>query len=75
MTSKRQVTTLDELMRSLRNMAAKMTVGTGAEKTMQSASGTGMKVTAARQSRQQTEEVRPWSRIISLILMFPGNSE
>ena len=56
-------------------MAAKITVGTGAEKTMQSASGTGMKVTAARQNRQVSEEVRPWSRIISLILVFPGNSE
>ena len=56
-------------------MAAKMTVGTGAEKTMQSASGTGMKVTAARQSRQVSEEVRPWSRIISFLLLLPGNSE
>ena len=56
-------------------MAAKMTVGTGAEKIIQSASGTGMKVTAARQSMQQREEVRPWSRIISLILVCPDNRE
>ena len=52
-----------------------MTVGTGAEKIIQRASGTGMKFTAARQSMQQREEVRPWSRIISLILVCPGNSE
>ena len=60
---------------TLRKIAAKMMVGTGAEKTMQSASGTGMKVTAARQSRQVSEEVRPWSRIISFLLLLPGNSE
>ena len=56
-------------------MAAKMTVGTGEEKIIQRASGTGMKVTAARQSMQQREEVRPWSRIIILILVCPGNRE
>ena len=56
-------------------IADRMTVGTGAENTMQRASGTGMKVTAARQSMQQREEVRPCSRIITRILQLPGSRE
>ena len=52
-----------------------MMVGTGAEKTMQRASGTGIMVTAARQSMQQREEVRPCTRIITRLLVSPGSTE
>ena len=52
-----------------------MTVGTGEEKTMQRASGTGIRVTAARQSMQQREEARPCTRISSRLLASPGSGE
>ncbi len=52
-----------------------MTVGTGEEKTMQRASGTGIRVTAARQSMQQREEARPCTRISSRLLTSPGSGE
>ena len=50
-------------------------MGTGAEKTMQRASGTGIRVTAARQSMQQREEVRPCTSISSRLLPSPGSGE
>ena len=50
-------------------------MGTGEEKTMQRASGTGIRVTAARQSMQQREEARPCTRISSRLLASPGSGE
>ena len=60
---------------TLRTNLARMNVGTGAEKTMHRASGTGIRVTAARQSMQQREEVRPCTRISSRLLASPGSGE
>ena len=50
-------------------------MGTGAEKIMQRASGTGIRDTAARQSMQQREEVRACTRISTRLLVSPGSGE
>ena len=63
------------ILDTLRTILARMTVGTGAEKIMQRASGTGIRVTAARQSMQQREEVRPCTRISTRLLVSPGSGE
>ena len=63
------------ILDTLRTILARMTVGTGAEKIMQRASGTGIRDTAARQSMQQREEVRACTRISTRLLVSPGSGE